>query len=1215
MITKSKPKISNKGFALISTIIIMSLLLMLSLAMLNSSTVEQKTTNTTNDQERARANAKLALTIAIAELQQAAGPDQRVTATASILDTSPETIEIDGVENPHWLGSWNTSLNGQPTVGNHDSNEYLSDLRNTSAYSSQSWKDQYLNKWLVSGNPSDARDAVSGDSIFLVKEGTAGDDVTRHVRAPLVEVSDGESKGSYAWWISDQALKIRMNTVSPYASKVADKTNPDDGGYYNLMGAQNPALSFIPDRASSPFQGFEDMTPAEIEKIISFNETTLANFSSAAAADISLQLKKSYHDLGVHQLSVYSDPVNGGLQKDLTTLLEGPASGVRGITSLNLPSVKGETPIIPGAHHTNTGPKLEHLRSWYQLKNTLTSPSLGKHEGDPNESPNTFYGGDQGYAVDYVSARQTGLQPYIADCKLQWDFSKYGTDFVRLHLYPTVTLWNPHNVTLKGQRYLIMVTRPPIHGGNVTVGGKALLKTSENNNWRALWGSPAHGSIYFVTEPVDIGPGEALVFTPKVSGGIAGSATPYNPNSFDKNVLTATDPVSNTNFYVNSTLKVDPTVNLSNKPVQYGLPTGVNSSIGWGSVCYLKDAAGSGSISLGTVRSQQYATIHRIRNNYNGDKTSWWWYVYNKNNHPANNASSPGFDDYATTSNRKSPRLWYIQFRNRWFDEAVERISIGQRWGRGTGLLYGVPSVSLYNMRATVEHRSPFSYYQDWTRYAPVGKMIPWASEQYQQNPDFSPSYVNGKNLGSPFGPHGIWTASNTRYPLFDVPNKSTGVLSLANFQHAQVSYLPWHPSYVIGSAHADPRSDRQFTSNKSYLASTSRWQGDLGKHRPGVWDRMVLKSKHQITSGKPEVLIYDIAYETNHHLWDQYFLSSIPFNASGSANPTVDWEPTTGDTLPLGRNIVNPFRKESLQDIKDNLSSEWDYAFYRGAEMLMKQGGFSVQSTSVEAWKAVLGSLAENARPTADGTAVAGNTFSRFLVPIKSNATPTNARSEATWQGLRNLSDSEITFLAEKMVEEVKIRAPFLGMSDFVNRRLITKSNDPKDTSMFGSLQSAIEKADINQIFHQADSRTTTEDYPNGGSNKQHASGGRPLDIDSITKSKAFAFPAYLTQADVLQSISPMLTARGDTFVIRAYGEAKDSSGRVTARAWCEATVQRTPEFMDPTNDAHTPVTLPDGSANPLKRVPNPALSEINQKFGRKFVITNFRWLSPKEI
>jgi len=53
----------------------------------------------------------------------------------------------------------------------------------------------------------------------------------------------------------------------------------------------------------------------------------------------------------------------------------------------------------------------------------------------------------------------------------------------------------------------------------------------------------------------------------------------------------------------------------------------------------------------------------------------------------------------------------------------------------------------------------------------------------------------------------------------------------------------------------------------------------------------------------------------------------------------------------------------------------------------------------------------------------------------------------------------------------------------------------------------------------------------------------------------------------------------------------------------------------MDPTNDAHTPVTLPGGSSNPLSRVPNPNLSKINMIFGRKFVITNFRWLSPKEI
>jgi hypothetical protein len=51
-------------------------------------------------------------------------------------------------------------------------------------------------------------------------------------------------------------------------------------------------------------------------------------------------------------------------------------------------------------------------------------------------------------------------------------------------------------------------------------------------------------------------------------------------------------------------------------------------------------------------------------------------------------------------------------------------------------------------------------------------------------------------------------------------------------------------------------------------------------------------------------------------------------------------------------------------------------------------------------------------------------------------------------------------------------------------------------------------------------------------------------------------------------------------------------------ARAWCEATVQRFPEYLDP---ADAPEAI--------------ATSEANIRFGRRFEIIAFRWLSPGEI
>lgn len=75
-----------------------------------------------------------------------------------------------------------------------------------------------------------------------------------------------------------------------------------------------------------------------------------------------------------------------------------------------------------------------------------------------------------------------------------------------------------------------------------------------------------------------------------------------------------------------------------------------------------------------------------------------------------------------------------------------------------------------------------------------------------------------------------------------------------------------------------------------------------------------------------------------------------------------------------------------------------------------------------------------------------------------------------------------------------------------------------------------------------------------------------------------------------IMTAIGPMLSVRSDTFRIRAYGDALNpvpesgqAAGAIEAVAYCEAIVQRTPQ------------TLPG--------------------FGRRFVITSFRWLGPDDI
>ncbi len=100
----------------------------------------------------------------------------------------------------------------------------------------------------------------------------------------------------------------------------------------------------------------------------------------------------------------------------------------------------------------------------------------------------------------------------------------------------------------------------------------------------------------------------------------------------------------------------------------------------------------------------------------------------------------------------------------------------------------------------------------------------------------------------------------------------------------------------------------------------------------------------------------------------------------------------------------------------------------------------------------------------------------------------------------------------------------------------------------------------------------------------------------DSYADQKAFG-PKYLTQADVLSSLGPQLTARSDTFRIRTYGENVNPATRqIEGRAWCEAMVQRMPDYVA-TQAAEATAT------------------GVNLTLGRRFQIVSFRWLTADEL
>jgi hypothetical protein len=447
--------IKNKhspGFSLILSLTVMAGLVMLIVTVSAFITIESRAAMNQQLATRARLNGIVAMRLALAHLQQEAGPDRRSTARAEITQSN---IPPDKTINPMWTGVWRSDRPDAPPAwlvsgrDDQDTGAQSVSLSGLSDYPVTTWTpwqtDYDPNTWsneekgvrliplVGNGSGSPAEAAQSGQPWTAKPSGL--------VSLPKLPLPDDYIIGKYAYWVGDEGIKARPNIPDPRAATA----NSID----NQLALRSPLthglLKDLPNQAQLSYLSRIKDAPM----LTGFNATV----TNAATID----LRRYYHDVTTVSAGVLADSNNGGLKRDLSTAFEmsddafavsefgNSTAGAATMTESGYKSVQmfvqfgGDmVPTAPVYSRPNTssnggvvlGPTWWALRDYHRLYKQLGwssgQPTLRARASYPNARemyPNKADGGDPGnirneipvYSDVFAGDQPTTLNPNVND--------------------------------------------------------------------------------------------------------------------------------------------------------------------------------------------------------------------------------------------------------------------------------------------------------------------------------------------------------------------------------------------------------------------------------------------------------------------------------------------------------------------------------------------------------------------------------------------------------------------------------------------------------------------------------------------------------------------------------------------------------------------------------------------------------------------------------
>lgn len=1142
------------GFALISTLSITALLVLLVLALLGLSSASRTRAQSERAENEARANARLALALALGQLQMEMGPDQRVSALADQIPGSDPASTGASPGRTRWTGIYD------------------------------GWDDKTVQRpqprfrsWLVSGDrlaisrretaqantPIGTTPAGRVAEVPVVGIGTAGSRPGNQVNAPLLAIG---TMGSLGWWTGDENVK---------AMALERATTPDTsmaGLRGGLQAAPRKAIELVAaDSGVFPFKDLKGGDP-RATRLFDWPQTALVAQPSGAAPLL-------FHDLTTYSRGMLTNVRAGGFRRDLSLHLETDAANR---PREPLYRVGGEVGI-----------NMEELWAYYHLERQLKSGGLPAFTtGGTGSGPWLQMAADADASASdpffYLKNPPViGVQTIYSLEATPVTVGGQPRHRLRLVVDPVLIFWNPLDVavsvplsafqTMKywQQPFTLRLT---IGGRVISASVRQLLTQQAGTGGDRNWLSVHAGRL----QPLVLRPGEVLMVsqaasTPTVPFNIGGRHRVDTVPGFNYGGGLAVNVIDPANG--GATVDLLPT-----DTVRYEILPNIETSGG---------ATGGGhTSSFSMTHHEHYVGLDRGANStgIGAIAVDWNWGNRRVQADEIRGAGAPG--------NKGSPRLSATNFPHVFKGVTASRsrpLSSSQLLNRKEPVM-----IFAFHLKTETNLANPGRF---TARFNPAGL--------HHDFYDLSPAELQTVPMEIVCEPLDSW-----RSPNIEVSAKGNayhgGGRSAADGVSAVVTHsVPRQPLVSLGALQHSMANGFNFLSPKA--GSAGAYAGNNSReplypqinHAIGNSMAPVVLAPRQtegsLSGGRPAA---DHSFLANQALFDGWFFSSVAPQTSAGFTRKRPLGQVARDFFINGESLPNIHYRPLLG--KEDAAAVLRLLFQgdrptpdaaaRIAAYLAVEGMFNVNSTSVEAWKSVLGGL-KGQRFVTQGTNgqdratdIPSETFVAGLgTPFEFRAehsTLTDPKTNPQWVGYRTIGDDEITALAEEVVREIRRRGPFLSLADFVNRR----PGDDRELARAGTLQAALEstRVPVNKAYNQ------------GG--RQVLSGaGRALAFpEAETGPAAYGIPGVVKQADLLTPIAPILSARSDTFRIRAYGEKTTPGGAVQARAWCEAVVERLPDFVDDRN------RMTESSAS---------LLPVNQRFGRRFRVISFRWLSPQEV